>query len=334
MAKNTAESTLGDEKISRHSHSIWSHGNPRFGKLEQLSTRLQTALQRKSYREIKKLREELNKISIGLPHDLVENPLEHLDPVPSLDFDELSTRAGIYLFSSEKQHYVGLTENFRIRFHIPLYGHLTDRNNSRSRHVQAAGDWGKDWNVYFLETYDDSESASLEVFSMLSSDEIFWYYFLKNHPSFTLVNREENIGKTSETNGYPVISFCSESGVYNIHPSIGSASRATNVSGGNLSRHVFRVATAKNGHVRSLKTRASVTPSRNYIFRFANDAEVALLSSENAQSKDLQETISQSVSDCALVQLDHGGDKFARLVWNQGEFNEDIDILRRRTSAI
>lgn len=311
--------------MAMRDHPIREHSLPEINLLQETSTLLQEALRTKSHSTISRLRKLLREISDRISFESVSNPLEKLNPVESLSISDLPKSGGIYLFSSERGQYLGLTESFRIRFHIPLYGHLTNRNNSRSKLIIDSGKWREHWDVYFLEAYTVEESNSESTSINLSRDEIFWYYLLRKHPDFHFVNRESNIGMTSEHSGYPVISFCIETRQYAIYPSLGAGRRTTGVNSGNLLRHVIRDTTGKYGYPRTLKTEPKIDPPLNFVFRFATDAESKLLNEGEFEYQSFLGKIRQEDTDCDLVQLGKGGDKYARLVWNIGEFTSEID---------
>ena len=292
------------------------------GVLEQLvaaSNSFAELLASGSHDSIELARDELRAISDIVPIDQLPNPLDILEPIPT-GIDDLPTTGGIYLFSSDAGHYLGLTENIRVRFYIPSYGHLTPNNISTSRHV-IDSDGG--WQAYILESYTSAESRSEDANRLLSSDEIFWYYLLRNHPEFEFVNSERNIGHTSDHSGFPTLTYHEEERIYALFPSIGAATRACQVNSGNALRHMLRATTSRYGSVRMLLTTPNVPMARFY-FRFATDEEAALLGTEMTYDQ-LLTTIRGRTSDCDLIYRDgEENDRNSRLIWNSGEISSRV----------
>lgn len=305
--------------MARGDHSVRGIAIPEIRELEMAAINLQESLGIAPHDEIIRNRNILQEISDRIPIEDIPSPLDSLQPIPS-GIDDLDTTGGIYIFCSDRGHYIGLTENIRVRFYIPTYGHLTDNNNSTSRHVLAC----EDWQVYILEGYTQPESSSNEVNTNLSRDEIFWYYLLRNHPDFQFVNAEANIGRTADHSGFPTLTYCWEDRTYALYSSIGSAYRESEVNSGNALRHMLESTTSRYGHVRMLKTTPNATQIRYFFFRFATEQEVGLLGT-NYPYQRLLDRIRQGGSDMNLVYRDgENTDRNSRFVWNCGEVAPEI----------
>lgn len=299
----------------RHRHPILGLGIPELDELRSAAQQLQALLATGTYDLRLAAVERLREIASRIPAGSIPVPTDGLVPL-DVGIDDLPTTAGVYLFTSPERQYVGLTENVRIRFYHPAYGHLTSGNTSRSRLVLAQDGW----RAYLLETYSVAESRAEDLNNHLSEDEIFWFFLLSALPNYSLTNQESNIGATPQHRGYPTLSYCFESEEYALFQSIGSAYRATGTNSGNVLRHLLRARTSKYGTVRTLKSVPGVEPPRNYAFRFATEIETRLLGATWAYA-DLLDAISSSESDCDLeYQSGMSSDRSSLLHWNQGPF--------------
>lgn len=312
-----------DSIMPRRDHWVRRLPNDEISRLAQLSEQLSEALANANPTE--HLRQNLERLSQEISELNLRNPLEHLEPIDT-NYDDVTTNSGIYMFTNGLEQYIGLAVNVRIRFYIPLYGHLTSNNNSNSRHVINPGPW----DAYLLEEYSKPESNQENVGTSLSSDEIFWYYLLLNHDEFDLVNTPAHIGRTRAQSGYPIISFCEEELRYELFRSIGSATNSTRVNSGNGLRHIMRARTSRYGMVKLLKTETGEVPTRYYQMRFATDEEAELLNQDEYGYDDLLERIRRNESDNCLEPQERGGYRSAVLTWNQGEVDpEVVNILDR-----
>ena len=116
-----------DAIMPRRDHWVRRLPNHEVSRLAQLSEQLSEALANANPTE--HLRQNLERLSQEISELNLRNPLEHLEPIDT-NYDDVTTNSGIYMFTNGLEQYIGLAVNVRIRFYIPLYGHLTSNNNS------------------------------------------------------------------------------------------------------------------------------------------------------------------------------------------------------------
>lgn len=299
-------------------HPIRDLEIPELAQLWELSTSLEQALREDSRNRQQEFRASLKQCSVQIPHDAIPDPIADIKP---LSADSLPLTGGIYLFTNpDGNAYVGLTENIRVRFLIPTYGHLTPKNNSRSVRVLN----NPEWEVRVLETYSRAECNQQDLFINLAADEIFWYYFLLNHPNYNMQNVLGNIGSTPEHRGFPVVSYSITTGAYNHHPSMAAAARFAQTDSGNTRRHILRQSEGRRGEVRFLKTLRGVEPLAYYAFRFVTDREAGLLTPDG-DGVDLVTIIEEDESDCALfIRGGENSHRNSRFQWNYGLYLPEV----------